>query len=458
MRVPALIAKSAACIAAFAMIIVVSTPVSAQDTTSYNRYVRKILPNGLTLIIKYNPDSRVFAINILGKNRSACEPDGKDGITDFVNRMLTQGADGMDAETIQNRLDDIGGEVTANDNPYIPYDDRYTSRAFSFIKFDTIDDYAEEGTRLLYQIVAKPDFPETEIDRTRDRVMGLLGMRSGSTYQNARNLFYEKLFSGNPLSKMVMGTRETVGSFTRDDLVNYHEYYYAPNNLIIAIAANIEPETIEGWVDSTFGTMPRNDSQYPSIQKPQKPNGIVEAHYEMDKEQIYIYMGGLTPGLKSPDAPAIDMASDIISSRMRLDLREKQGLAYSVGMGVDFMPDFGWTVVSMGTGYENYGKAMGGLVAEIENAKKSAPDKDELVKAQNSTWGSMLLARASRVNQAYYMCRNEFLGVGYDYEDDYLTKIRKVTVDDVRKAAADYFDTNNMVIATAGKLEDQPVK
>jgi len=104
---------------------------SAQEI-NYNKFVHEILPNGLDLIIKYNPDSRVYAINILGKDRSLLEPEGKDGITDFVNRMLVMGADGMGADEVQNALDDIGAEITANDNPYIPYDDRYTSRAYSF--------------------------------------------------------------------------------------------------------------------------------------------------------------------------------------------------------------------------------------------------------------------------------------------------------------------------------------
>ena len=428
-------------------------PVAAQSgQVEYNRFTRQVLPNGLTLIIKHNPDSRVFAVNILGKNRSACEPAGKDGITDFVNRMLVLGADGMDAEAVQNRLDDIGAEITANDNPYIPYDDRYTSGAFSFIKFETIDEYAEAGTRLLYQIVARPDFPESEIEKTKQKVMGILGMSSGSTYQNARNEYYAKFFEGHPLAKTVMGSHMTVMGFARNDLVAHHKHFYAPNNMIMAIATNIEPDTIMGWINNTFEQMPRDNSPYPKVPIPAKPSGLVEVHHEMDKEQIYIYMGSLTPGLKSPDAPAIDMASSIISTRMRLNLREKQGLAYSVGMGVDFMPDFGWTVVSMGTGFENYEVAKNGLIAEIRQVMSAAPQEDELAKARNSTWGSMLLAKASRINQAFYMCKNEFLGVGYDYEDDYLTKVRQVTTADVQRVAIDYFDTENMVIATAGKL------
>ncbi len=446
--------KSKTALIKYSFLAIISTALlfnCGSGKKDYNKFVHEVLPNGLDLIIKYNPDSRVFAINILGKNRSLLEPEGKDGITDFVNRMLVLGADGMDKDAVQNALDDIGAAVTPNDNPYIPYDDRYTSRAYSFIKFETIDEYAEEGTRLLARIVAKPDFPEDEIKNTSQKVMGLLGMKSGSTYQNARDLFYTNIFAGGPLTKPVLGTHRTVMGFTRDDLIAHHKKFYAPNNMIMAVASNIDPDTIKAWILDTFGKMEKNDFNYSAMPIPEKTTGMVEVHHEMDKEQMYIYMGCLGPGLSSPDAPAIHMAASIISTRMRTNLREKQGLAYSVGMGVNFMQDFGWLIASMGTGYENYEKARDGMIAEINVLKSSIPTEDELKKAQNSTWGSMLLARASRINQAYYMCKNEFLGVGYDYQDDYLSKIRQVTPNDIRRVVSDYFDTENIVIATAGK-------
>jgi predicted Zn-dependent peptidase len=120
-------------------------------------------------------------------------------------------------------------------------------------------------------------------------------------------------------------------------------------------------------------------------------------------------------------------------------------------MDVDFMPDFGWAIAAMGTGYKNYDVAASGMISEINALKTSEPTQDELSKAQNSTWGSMLLARASRINQAFYMCRNQFLGVGYDYENDYLAKIRKVAPADILGVVKDDFDVYHMVIATAGK-------
>ena len=441
-----------------ALITIFTSIVSAQTDKKYTQYTHETLPNGLDLIIGYNPDSRVFAINILGKNRAANEPPSQEGITDFVNRMLVLGADGMSAEQIQNKLDDIGAAITTNDNPYIPYDDRYTSRAFSFIKFETIDEYAKDGTKLLYSIVAKPTFPEEQIAQTKKKVMGILGMSSGSTYQTCRDLLYSNLFYGHPFARPVLGNQRSVGAFTRDNLVSYHKHFYAPNNMIIAVVSNIHPDTIKTWIMGTFGKMSKDKSPYNAITFPKKPEGVVEVHQDMDKEQIYIYMGTIIPGLKSPDAPAINMAAAILSSHMGLDLREKQGLAYSVGADADFMPDFGWLVAAMGTGYQNADKATSGMISEINAMVTNEPSEEELNKAQNSTWGSMLLARASRINQAFYMCRNEFLGVGYDYENDYLAKIRQVKTSDITRVARDYFDAYDIVIATAGKKAEPEEK
>jgi zinc protease len=221
--------------------------------------------------------------------------------------------------------------------------------------------------------------------------------------------------------------------------------------MIMAVASNIDPDTIKSWIMATFGSMRKNNAKYAVVKPPAEIRGVKEVHREMDKEQIYIYMGMLVPGLKSPDAPAINLASAIISSRLAQQLREKQGLAYSVGMGVDFMPDFGWVVASMGTGYQNYDTAATGMISLINGMVTNQPSVDELTKAQNSLWGSMLLARASRINQAYYMCKNEFMGVGYDYENDYINKIRQVKPADIKRVVRSYFDVYDIIIATVGK-------
>lgn len=418
------------------------------------KYLKEVFDNGLTVIIKHNPDSRVFAIDILGKNRAAMEKSEKTGITDFVNRMLVKGTLDKDAEEIQAALDDIGAKLQTNDNPYIPYDDRYTWRAFSFLRFETIDEYAEDGVKLLYEIVAEANFPEAEVEKMKNQVMGILGMSSGSTYKVCRDIYYDNLFVDHPLSRPEMGSPRSVGGFTKGDLEYHHRVYYNPPNLIMTVVSNIEPEKVMKWIKKKF----KNMSKYPVdlkdfvIPEARKKTGIIEANQPMEKEQVYIYLGNIVPGLKSEGAMALTMAVEILSSRLKLNLREEQGLAYSVGAGVRYLGDFGWFTASIGTGFENFETALTGILTEMDKLKTEPLVQAELDKARNSLWGSMLMRNMSCINQAYNMAYYEYVGVGYDYDDTYRDRLDNVSIEDVRLAAERYFDTENYVLSYVGKV------
>jgi predicted Zn-dependent peptidase len=137
-----------------------------------------------------------------------------------------------------------------------------------------------------------------------------------------------------------------------------------------------------------------------------------------------------------------------------LNLREEKGLAYSVGAGARFLGDFGWYSCAMGTGFENYETAQSGILAEIKTLGSELIDPDELEKAKNSLWGSMLMRNMSCINQAYNMAYYEFVGAGYDYDDGYKERLDKITVDDIRRVAQSYLDPENFVEAYVGQVAD----
>jgi len=418
----------------------------------YTVYRRETFPNGLTVVVKSNPDSRVFALNVIGKNRSASEPPGKTGITDFVNRSLEKGTATYDAEALSNELAAIGANVTLYDNPWIPYDDRYTTRQFSFMKFETIDEFTERGLSLFADMIRNPRFDSAAVEDVRRTIMGLLGRQSGMTRNVCRDLFYETMFQGEAYAKTVNGSPRTVGTITRDDLIEYHKRYYSAGNMIITVGTNRDADTVMAMMKDAFGDMPAVDFSPAPIRPGPEIAGVARAHEGMEKEQVYIYLGGRLPGITDEDTPAIDVAVEVLSARLGKELREKQGLAYSVGAGANFDRDFGWYICAMGTGADNFETARDGIIAEINRLKAEGITAEELETAVNSIWGSSLTRRLSRINQAYYMGIGEYLGIGYDYQDEYIDKIRALTTSQVQAAAMRYLDTDNYVLATVGKL------
>jgi predicted Zn-dependent peptidase len=332
----------------------------------------------------------VFAINVLGKNRSACEPEELTGISDFVNRMLTHGTATRSADDISRALTAIGADLTTNDNPYIPYDDRYTTPQYTFVKFATIDEYARQGAELLADMIGHSVFPDEEIAKVRREVMGILGMSAGSNREACRGLFNASLFGEGPFAHPIMGSHASVAQFSGDNLRRHLHTLYAPANIILTCVTNLSTDTAVALLDRTFGRIPQGTPSQVSIAHPTAPQGPVVRHEPMEKEQVYIYLGGPLPGASSADAPAIRVAADILSTRLADELREKQGLAYSVGASVKFDREFGWQVCIMGTGKDNYPQAKDGILAEIQRLREELPTDEEVEIAQNSIWGSTL--------------------------------------------------------------------
>ena len=437
-------------------IAIVNTPlntaVEEEQTKPASTYKQETLENGLTVIVKSNPDSKVLAINILGKDRCAMEPQGKEGIADFVNRMLPRGTKNRTAEKISSDLASIGAKITNVDNPYIPYDDRYTTKSYTFFRFEGIDDYADRGIVILSDIIKNPDFPEEEIEKTKSEVMGLLGMQSGSTYQTTRNLFHLELFKNHPFAKTINGNRKTIATISREDLVGFYSNFYSPNNIIMTIVTSIPAEEMTNKIKQHFGNMQKVNFAPIEIPKPTKPLSPSKVTQKMQKEQVYIYLGNLLPGIQDPDMPAIEVMNEILSSRLAQELREKQGLAYSVGSSANFERGFGWFTVSIGTRPQNYQTALNGILEEMRKMKQGQFDSGETEKAKNSIWGSMLMGRLSRINQAHYMGVYEFEGVGYDFDEEYIGKIRGVTSEQIKQAAVKYLDAENYVLAVVGQI------
>ncbi len=441
----------------FNYIATVVTPPAESKTSSASqiksKYVHETLPNGLEVIIKSNPYSQVQAFMVLGKNRAAMEAEGKEGITDFVNRMMTHGSKNYSTESMSRALAAIGANLTTNDNPYIPYDDRYTSRQFSFLKFETISDFTDKGLELLAEMVKNATFPESEVEQVRGEVMGVLGMQSGSTSDVAKNLYYDMLFKNTRFTSPETGDMRSVGGFTAEDLRAHYAKFYAPNNIILSICTDLEPEQMLAKIKAAFGDMPKVDLGIVPTVAPVTVSGEMKQNKPMEKKQAYMYIGNAVCGASSPDAVVLRVATDILSTRLGKVLREQQGLAYRVGAGVGFDRDFGWFSAAMGTGVENYAVAKAGILQVIDSMRTFDVSAEELERSVNSLWGAQLTARLSRINQAFYMAVNQFLVGKYDVEDDLIVAMKAVTPADVKRVAEKYFDTKNYVVASVGVPE-----
>ncbi len=415
-------------------------------------YLKRVLPNGLTVLIKSNPASQVFAVNILGKNRTLLEPDGKEGIADFVNRMLLKGTKSKSAEEIQKELQLIGAQLQVVDNPYIPYDDRYLSPQFTYFRFESLDDFAVKSLDLIYDLAANSVFAEDKIEETRKEISALLKKDQTSPAKNCNQLFYQTLFKTYPYNKPLAGTAESVSKIEQADLIDFYRQFYSAQNLILAVSTGLPAEEVFALIEKKFsrlGSVPQPKSPV----KPSPPKGEQTAEKQLESQQLYIYLGTLLPDLSPEDRVTIEVANSILASRLALNLREKQGLAYSVSSAVRWDKDFGWFYAYLGTSPQNFEVAQQGILEEIKKLRTEPVGATELEKARNDLWGSLLMSRLSSVNQAFYMSIHEYLGMGYDWDQKFLEDLKVVNSEKVNSAFRKWIDTENYVLVAAGKKQ-----
>ena len=140
----------------------------------------------------------------------------------------------MDSIDLSESMKEIGARAKVIDNPYIPYDDYYTSPLYSYIRFEALSEHHLQGLKLLREIVFHPSFPESEISKVASEMGNVIKKNQEKLSTKAKNDFLSKTFSmtesGNSLSKLgnsVYGTHETISSITREDLLSFHQRYFS---------------------------------------------------------------------------------------------------------------------------------------------------------------------------------------------------------------------------------------
>jgi predicted Zn-dependent peptidase len=404
-----------------------------------------VLKNGLTIIVNSNRDSDVFAIHLLAKNRSLMEPEGKTGIVDFIHRIMEKGTRGEDYKAFQSKLSSIGAVLKTRDSEFIPYDDFYTTNEYSYIRLETIDEYYEKGVEILSGIISKPRLEPEDIESVRLEMLNLIKREDSRADTISKKLLFAEVFKGLPQSKPISGTTGTINSITKEDLENFHKLYFSPNNLIITVATSIESDKVIKAFKKTLGNKIKRKINIPSIDYSKPLSAPAKSvNIELNKSQSYIRIGKLIK-IEPKDKIALTLISYILSEHISFELRERQGLAYSLGAGFLSYNSHALFGASIGTTVDTLEKAKDGIFKEIEGFKRREIQAEDLERAINKYISSELMRGLSRINQCYYSGVSEFYKKGIDYQNRLLADLKRVKLDEINKVKEKYINVDNMI-------------
>lgn len=430
-------------------------PARAKKTAERKIY-RRVLDNGLTVLLLRNTDSPVLAMHFLFKNRSAWEPPEKTGIADFLHHLLFKETKNMSADELQLQLQQIGAEIKAYDWDFIPYDDYYNVPAYSYIRLVTLDHFFDKAMQIAADNILYPEI-DSSFAEVQGRMKALVERKVTDARYTGKINFLKMLFGEeHPLSQRVSGTPATISAMTPADVKSFRKKYFSAGNTILTIVSSKDSATVFQTAENYFGNMPPTRD---SIIIPELP--VTEASRRdstrIGSQQAYIYLGYSFPADSSDTIP-LEIMNQMLSNRIEFTLREQKGWAYRIGSSINSWKDHFYLVASMGTGRQNTLPAIRGILEQFREFENSPVTAHSIQKFQNSLQASLTRRRASRENQAFTLGINEFHGLPANYIFTIYDRIDQVTPESVERTRERYLQTEKYRLFYTIPLENGETK
>ncbi len=405
--------------------------------------VREVLDNGLRLLAESIPHVRSVSLGVWLTRGSRHEGDDWPGIAHFVEHMLFKGTTSRSAENIAQTVDSVGGQMDAS-----------TGKENANYAIKVLDEHLPLGVDILSDVVLNPRFDPDDIEREKRVVGEEIKMVEDMPDDLVHELFLERFWSGHPLGRAILGTPESVNGLRRETLQAYFSRAYTADHLIVAAAGNIEHTRLRDLIERAFGRVPGNGLR--AVEEPPIEHDVVLVRTK-DLEQSHVCMGvgAYRQNHEARYAALVfnTLLGGSMSSRLFQNVREKRGLAYSVGSGLSAFRDAGLLSIYAGCANEKVDEVVRVIMDELR-AIVAAPVGDaELVRAKDNVKGSLILGLESTWQHAAYLARQElYFDEPFTLEDT-LAGINAVTVEDVGRVASDLLTRTPLSVAVVGPVD-----
>ena len=397
------------------------------------------LDNGLTIISERMEHVRSATVGIWVRSGSRHEAAPLNGISHFIEHTLFKGTRNRTSREIAVESDAIGGHV-----------DAFTSREVASYYVKVLDEHLPRAFDLLADLVTAPLFADDELDRERNVVTEEIKMVEDTPDDLVHEVFVANFWPDHPLGRSILGTVDTLATFNHDAVTNYFSDVYAPRNLVVAGAGNLDHER---FVDMVGGYLSGLRDRPVDLRASTPSHASRRVVIDKDLEQAHLLLGTPCPSMTSADRYAVHVLNVILgggmSSRLFQTIREDRGLAYAVYSGVNSYTDAGYLSVYAATSPEQLTDVIKLSIDEFNKVKQEPVSDLELERAKGQLKVSIMLSLESTSARMSNLARQEiFFGRQFTL-DEILERIEKVSVADVQRIAGDIFSNDGELAITA---------
>lgn len=424
----------------------VTKPAGTAEFISENSETQKYrLSNGATLLYTPNTVNDIIAISIDAKGGQLIEK--KAGISKLTASAMMKGTKNYSSLELSQVLEDNGIKISPSTR----------ADAFSISVLTTKDEY-DKTLELLNEVVNNATFDDFEIEKVKSDKLSAIKRSKDIPLQRAIEEYRDLIYQNTPYSISSKVLEKNIPNITRDDIVEYYNNVFNPENLVISINGNIDKDKtikeLNNIFNKTGDCSSFNYTDYDSRISPiTSPRTTVQNM--STTETAWILLGWQTNGvLNQKDYAALQVIDSILgsgmSSRMFKDLREQEGLAYQLGSGYSPNVLRGSFMLYIGTNPATLEKAKKGLFEEITRLKTEYVGDKELQDAKDKLIGNYIISLETNLDKASNTGWYEASTRGYEFKDNYQELINSVTDSDIIEVANKYF-TDNYILSIVTK-------
>jgi predicted Zn-dependent peptidase len=413
---------------------------------------RTILPGGLRVITEAMPTVRSVSFGVWVGVGSRDETPALAGSSHYLEHVLFKGTKRRDALEISAALDAVGGEMNA-----------FTSKEYTCFYARVLDNDLPLAVDVISDMMTSSLVRTADVDSERGVILEEIAMHEDDPGDVVHDAFAEALFGDTPLGRPILGTVASINALQRTAINGYYRRRYRPENMVVAVAGNIDHAKVVRLVAKAFGTMLSDDAQVDRRPAPPRVGGRPPASRSgvsvvpRPTEQAHLVLG--VPAFSRVDERrfALGVLNGALgggmSSRLFQEIREKRGLAYSVYSYAAHHAETGMFGVYAGCQPAKAAQVLEICRDQLDLVARGGITAEELARGKGQLAGSLVLgledtgSRMSRLGKAE-LVYGELLTV-----DEILSYIQAVTLDEVRAVAAEVLSAKQ-TLAVIGPFDE----
>ncbi len=399
-----------------------------------SRVTKEVMSNGIVVLCLQEPVARTVSIEAFIRAGLASEPPTQRGVRSVTARCLFGATENQTLQTMAMEIDRVGGSIVSTVQP-----------DFIEIGVATVPDQLDNALYVLTEGLKNARFDETTVARARFQTVESAREERLRAFRSTFALLRERTLPVNhPYHGNLVGDPDVIAGLSAQDIEKYHREVFVPQNLVIVVAGNIEPEHVRTKLATLLG-------DWNAVGRSVRPTAINSASrepggtavQEMPIQTTYTIAGGPAPGLLSADYPTLLVLEAVLgggkTSRIFKALRETDGIGYEVGAIVPPMAQDSFLMCYVETaqarGSSLAGQAQNRLVETVTGVVGSPPAEKELERARRLVVGNYAMQRQRLRERAYWLGLMEAVGGGWQRDRDFPTRVMAVTSADVMRLA-----------------------